>query len=181
MTALSKTISVYCGSKMGTSPAFAAAARQLGQSLAGRQVSLMYGGAQVGLMGVLANAVLDAGGRVTGIMPKALEQREIAHGRLTELVLVETMHERKARMIDGASAFVALAGGLGTLDELFEVLTWSSLGLHARPMGLLNTEGYFDALLRFLDEASDKGFIAPAMVARLVVEDDVERLLARIL
>lgn len=137
----------------------------------------MYGGASVGLMGVLADTALTHGGRVVGVIPRSLVDREIAHRGLTALEVVETMHERKARMAELADAFVALPGGLGTLEELFEIWTWGMLGLHAKPYGLLNAGGYYQPLIRFLDHARDEGFIRPAQRDRLVVDTDPARLL----
>ncbi|HZY83935.1 MAG TPA: TIGR00730 family Rossman fold protein, partial [Gemmataceae bacterium] len=133
-----KRVCVFCGSSSGTRPEYAAAARRFGAALAGRGLGLVYGGGHVGLMGALADAVLAAGGEVVGVIPQALVDRELAHGGLTELLVVNTMHERKALMADRADAFAALPGGFGTADELFEILTWAQLGLHAKPVGLLN-------------------------------------------
>lgn len=138
----------------------------------------MYGGASVGIMGVLADATLAAGGRVVGVIPRALVDREIAHTGLTELHVVDTMHERKARMAELSDAFVALPGGLGTLEELFEIWTWGMLGLHDKPYGLLDVDGYYEPLIRFLDHARDEGFVRPAQRDRLVVDTDADRLLA---
>lgn len=137
----------------------------------------MYGGASVGLMGVLADAARACGAEVVGVIPRALVDRELAHRGLTELHVVDTMHERKARMAELSDAFVALPGGLGTLEELFEVWTWGMLGLHAKPYGLLDVAGYYQPLIRFLDHARDEGFIRPAQRARLVVDTDPDRLL----
>lgn len=138
----------------------------------------MYGGASVGIMGVLADATLAAGGRVVGVIPRALVDREIAHTGLTELHVVDTMHERKARMAELSDAFVALPGGLGTLEEFFEIWTWGMLGLHDKPYGLLDVDGYYEPLIRFLDHARDEGFVRPAQRDRLVVDTDADRLLA---
>ena len=138
----------------------------------------MYGGASVSIMGVLADATLAAGGRVVGVIPRALVDREIAHTGLTELHVVDTMHERKARMAELSDAFVALPGGLGTLEEFFEIWTWGMLGLHDKPYGLLDVDGYYEPLIRFLDHARDEGFVRPAQRDRLVVDTDADRLLA---
>ena len=138
----------------------------------------MYGGASVGIMGVLADATLAAGGRVVGVIPRALVDREIAHTGLTELHVVDTMHERKARMAELSDAFVALPGGLGTLEEFFEIWTWGMLGLHDKPYGLLDVDGYYEPLIRFLDHARDEGFVRPAQRDRLVVDTDADRQLA---
>lgn len=140
----------------------------------------MYGGASVGLMGTLADAALEAGGEVIGVIPRALVDREIAHCRLTELRVVESMHERKATMAQLADAFVALPGGLGTLEELFEVWTWGQLGLHAKSYGVLNVNGYYDPLITFLDHACAEGFVGASQRAMLVVDDDASRLLDKL-
>lgn len=140
----------------------------------------MYGGASVGLMGLLADTALDAGGEVIGVIPRALVDREIAHRNLTELRVVETMHERKATMAALADAFVALPGGLGTLEELFEIWTWAMLGLHDKPYGLLEVDGYFQSLADFLDHACAEGFVRPAQRSMLHVDDSAERLLDRL-
>lgn len=152
-------IAVYCGASHGLSAHYAALARHLGEELAARKLELVYGGGEVGLMGVLANAVLEAGGRVTGVIPDSLARKEIAHPGLTELHIVSSMHERKALMAELADAFIALPGGFGTLDELFEMLTWGQLRLHAKPGALLDDSGYFSHLLEFLDHASREGFL----------------------
>src|SRR5262245_12742237 len=141
-----RRVCVFCGSSAGNRPEYADAARHLGAALARRGLGLVYGGGHVGLMGVVADAVLRAGGEVIGVIPQALVERELAQAGLTRLEVVDTMHQRKARMADLADAFVALPGGFGTCDELFEILTWSQLGLHARPVGLLNVAGFFDPL-----------------------------------
>ncbi|HTI63697.1 MAG TPA: TIGR00730 family Rossman fold protein [Gemmatimonadaceae bacterium] len=172
-----KSICVFCGSSNGGSPSYATAANELAQCAAKKGIQLVYGGASVGLMGVLADTTLAHGGRVVGVIPRALVVREIAHRGLTELHVVETMHERKARMAELADAFVVLPGGLGTLEELFEVWTWGMLGLHAKPFGLLDVERYYRPLLQFLDHARDEGFVRAAQRERLIVDTDPERLL----
>ncbi|HEV3083366.1 MAG TPA: TIGR00730 family Rossman fold protein, partial [Gemmataceae bacterium] len=141
------TVCVFCGSRSGGQPLYAAAARQLGISLVARGMDLVYGGGHVGLMGILADAVLRGGGEVVGVIPQALVERELAQEGLTRLEVVDTMHQRKAAMADLADAFAALPGGYGTADELFEILTWAQLGMHAKPIGLLNISGFFDPLL----------------------------------
>jgi len=156
-----RRICVFCGSRLGNRSSFAAAARQLGQALAARRLGLVFGGGHIGLMGVLADEVLRLGGEVVGVIPQALVDRELAHQGLTELRVVGSMHERKAVMADLADGFVALPGAFGTADELFEILTWSQLGLHAKPVGLLNTEHFFDPLLAWLDLAVREGFLKP--------------------
>jgi uncharacterized protein (TIGR00730 family) len=154
-------VCVFCGSSPGGRPAYADAARRFGAALAGHDLGLVYGGGHIGLMGVLADAVLAAGGTAVGVIPRFLVEKELAHTRLTELVAVETMHERKAAMADRADAFAVLPGGFGTGDELFEALTWSQLGLHAKPIGLLNTAGFFDPLLSWLDHMVRERFLRP--------------------
>ena len=151
---------VFCGSSAGTNPIHAEAARNLGQHLADHDIGLIYGGGATGLMGLVADTVLEAGGRVTGIIPDALS-REVAHQGLTELVVTENMHTRKALMYERSDAFVALAGGFGTLDELAEISTWRQLGIYDKPVGILNTDGYFDHLLRFFDRATADGLLKP--------------------
>lgn len=173
-----RSICVFCGSMDGDAPSYAEAARLLGEYAARHGVRVVYGGASVGLMGVLADAALAHGGSVVGVIPRALVQRELAHPRLTELLVVDTMHERKARMAELADAFIALPGGLGTLEELFEVWTWGMLGLHAKPYGVLDVDGYYQPLIRFLDHARDAGFIRSSQRERLVVDTRVEGLLA---
>ena len=173
-------ICVFCGSNAGRDAAFGAAARQLGEVLAREGRHLVYGGGGVGLMGVLADAVLAAGGTVTGVIPEALAAREVAHRGLTELRIVTSMHARKALMSELADAFVAMPGGFGTLDELFEIVTWAQLGMHAKPIGLLDVKGYFDPLLRLADRSVADGFVRPEHRELLLVESSAERLLARL-
>jgi uncharacterized protein (TIGR00730 family) len=152
---------VFCGSSPGLDPRFREAAQRLGSRLAHEGIELVYGGGRVGLMGMLADAVLAAGGRAIGVIPSALATKEVAHDGLSSLEVVPSMHERKARMAELADAFVALPGGLGTLEELFEIATWSQLGFHAKPLALLNVAGYYDPLLLFLDHAVGSGFLRP--------------------
>ncbi len=154
-----KRVCVFCGSSPGTRPVYAEAARSMGRLLAERGIGLVYGGGRVGLMGEVADAVLAAGGEVTGVIPRGLMEREVGHRGLTTLHVTGTMHERKALMVDLSDGFVALPGGYGTLDELCEALTWSQLGIHARPCGILNVDGYFDALLALFDHAVREGFV----------------------
>ncbi len=154
-----RRVAVYCGSADGTNPAYLAEARALGAAIAASGLGMVYGGANVGLMGALADAALAGGAEVIGILPSVLEGREIAHTGLTALELVPTMHERKARMAELADAFLVLPGGYGTLDELLEAVTWAQLGLHAKPVILINTAGYWDGLLAFLDSAVAAGFV----------------------
>jgi uncharacterized protein (TIGR00730 family) len=158
---MQRRVSVFCGSSPGSKPAYRAEAVCLGQLLGQAGLGLVYGGAQVGLMGALADAALDHGCEVIGVIPRSLAGIEVAHQRLTRLVLVETMHERKALMAKEGDAFVALPGGFGTLDEFFEILTWAQLGIHAKPCVLINTAGYYDHLLSFLQVAIEQGFLKP--------------------
>jgi uncharacterized protein (TIGR00730 family) len=175
-----KRVCVFCGSSPGAREEYAATARQLAGDLVARGCELVYGGGNVGLMGVVADAVLARGGRVIGVIPEVLLAKEVAHRGLTELRVVASMHERKAVMTDLADAFVALPGGLGTLEELFEVLTWSQLGLHAKPCGLLNVCGYFDGLLAFLDHAVKERLLKDKHRALLLGGDDPASLLDRL-
>ena len=174
-----RRVCVFCGSIPGALPDYAAAARRFGTALAERGIGLVYGGGSVGLMGVLADAALAAGGEVVGVIPRALHAREIGHAALTDLRVVETMHERKALMADLADGFVALPGGLGTLEEIFEVWTWAQLGIHAKPCGVLNAAGYFDPLLAFLDHAVAERFVRETHRAMMLVEPDPDALLRR--
>lgn len=155
-------VCVFCGSSSGNSDAFESAARQLGDALLEFGHALVYGGAHVGLMGLIADTVLSGGGEVIGVIPRQLVEKEIAHQKLTRLHVVETMHERKALMADLSDAFIALPGAYGTLDELFEILTWAQLGLHQKPIGILNVDGYYDSLLHFLDRGVESGFLKSA-------------------
>ena len=156
-----KNICVFCGSANGRRPAYARAARTFGAALAGKGLGLVYGGGSIGLMGVVADAALEGGAPVVGVIPRALARREIAHHGLTRLEVVPSMHARKARMARLSDAFVALPGGIGTLEELFEVLTWGYLGIHAKPTGLLDVGGYWRPLIRLLDHAVEEGFLRP--------------------
>jgi uncharacterized protein (TIGR00730 family) len=174
-----KRICVFCGSSKGSSPLYLEAARRMGEVLARRGLGLVYGGGSVGLMGAVADAALAAGGEVIGVIPRALQLRELAHSRLTHLHVVSSMHERKAKMAELAHGFVALPGGMGTLEELTEILTWAQLGLHARPAGLLNAGGYYDTLIAFFDQAVAHGFVRPEHRAMLMVDGSPEALLDR--
>ena len=172
-----RSICVFCGASTGRDPAYAAAAAATGEILARRGIRLVYGGGRRGLMGELADAALAAGGEVIGVIPRGLVDRELAHPTLTELLVVETLHERKARMAELADGFLTLPGGLGTLEELAEVLSWAQLDLHAKPIGLLDVGGYFGSLEAFLDRAVDAGFLALRHRRLLLRDDDLERLL----
>jgi uncharacterized protein (TIGR00730 family) len=173
-----RCVCVYAGSRSGRRQAFARSARQLGGLLAQRGVQIVYGGGGAGLMGALADAALDAGGRVVGVIPAHLVGREVAHKGLTELVVVGSMHERKAQMAARAQAFIALPGGTGTLEELLEMFTWVQLGLHHKPIGLLNVEGYYRHLLAFLDGAVAEGLLAREHLDWLSVAGDAGELVA---
>jgi uncharacterized protein (TIGR00730 family) len=170
-------ICVFAGSSSGKRVEYAAAARELGRALARRRIGLVYGGARVGLMGALADEVLSGGGHVIGVMPEALVAKEVAHHGLSELRVVKSMHERKATMADLAEGFIALPGGLGTLEEFFEVLTWAQLGLHRKPCGLLNVQGYFDGLLSFIEHCATEAFVRREHTAMVSVASDPTGLL----
>jgi uncharacterized protein (TIGR00730 family) len=166
-----KRIAVYCGSAAGVDPAFADAARVLGRTMVERKIDLVYGGGRLGLMGIIADTVLEAGGKVFGVIPQALVDHEVAHRGCTELYQVADMHERKAKMTELTDAFVALPGGIGTLDELFEAWTWNALGYHAKPFCLLNVNGFWDGLDRFMDHVRDSGFLSEARRGQLLKAD----------
>ncbi|MCW5860860.1 MAG: TIGR00730 family Rossman fold protein [Caldilineales bacterium] len=170
---------MFCGANVGSRPEYTAAAEVLGVALARREVRLVYGGGQVGLMGVVANSVLAVGGEVVGVLPESLATKELAHPTLTEMRVVGSMHERKTLMADLADGFIALPGGYGTLDELCEILTWAQLGFHAKPVGLLNAGGFFDGFLAFLDHAAAEGFVRSAHRDMLLVDAEADRLLDR--
>ena len=163
-----RSLCVYCGSSLGRLPEYEAVARQLGGLLARHGVRLVYGGARVGLMGAVADAALKAGGKVIGVIPRGLVDREVAHHDLSELHVVASMHERKALMAELSEGFIALPGGIGTFEELFEIWTWGQLGIHSKPLGLLNVAGYYDPLLAFLKRSVEDGFIKPAVRGMLL-------------
>lgn len=171
------SICVYCGSSTGNISSFKDAAEELGRSLAEKEISLVYGGAGLGLMGALADACLDNGGSVVGVIPKFLHEIEIAHDSLTEIVLTESMHERKTSMADRADAFIAMPGGFGTLEELMEILTWSQLRLIQKPIGILNVNGYYDPLMVFFDHMLKQGLIKEQNMDLFVINDTVQGLL----
>ncbi|MBP9901108.1 MAG: TIGR00730 family Rossman fold protein [Verrucomicrobiota bacterium] len=173
-----KRLCVFCGSSPGNSAAFTTVARELGETIAARGMELVYGGAQVGLMGVVADAALARGGKVIGVLPRFMADKELAHPKLTQLHVVDTMHERKRFMADLAEGFVALPGGFGTCEEIFEAITWSQLHLHHRPCALLNVAGYYDSLLAFLDSSVIAGFVRPDLRASLIVAGGVAELFA---
>jgi uncharacterized protein (TIGR00730 family) len=173
------SICVYCGSSPGKSPEYFTAARALGQELVRRGLGLVYGGASVGVMGAVADAVLQAGGKAVGVIPRSLALKEIAHQELDELFVVDSMHERKAMMTDLADGFIALPGGWGTLDEIFEALTWAQLGLHLKPCGLLNVAGYYDHLGAFLEHAMQQRFVREEYRPMMMIESEPSTLLDR--
>jgi uncharacterized protein (TIGR00730 family) len=166
-----KRICVFCGSSFGVRPTYQVAARELGKTLVQRGLGLVYGGGNVGLMGEIADAVLEAGGEAIGVIPTALVEKELAHRGLTELHVVASMHERKALMVDLADGFIALPGGFGTFEEFCEVLTWAQLGFHQKPFGLLNVDGFYDRLLVMFDHATEEGFVRPRHRS-LILEDN---------
>jgi len=175
-----RRVCVFCGASSGRVPAYAEAARAFGTTAASRGLGIVYGGGRVGLMGALADAALAGGAEVTGIIPQELVDRELAHGGLTELLVVGSLHERKAEMAKRADAFVALPGGFGTLDELMEQLTWSQLGLHDKPVGLLEVEGYWRPLIALARHATDEGFVRESDLAGIAVAEQPEALLDRL-
>jgi len=176
---LAKSICVFCGSNQGAQDVYRRSAREVGRRLAESKIQVVFGAGNCGLMGAVADAALEAGGRVVGVIPKALQRREVARDGLSELHVVRSMHERKAMMTELSDAFLALPGGLGTLEELFEVLSWAQLGIHEKPVGLLNVAGYFDPLLVFLDRSLQEGFVRPEHHSLLLHGEDLDELLAR--
>lgn len=174
-----KRLCVFCGSSHGGNPVYADAAKNAGAELARRGIGLVYGGGNVGLMGVIADSVLAAGGHVTGVIPEALMAKEVGHRGLPYLRIVKTMHERKALMAELSDGFVALPGGIGTFEEFFEIVTWAQLGLHAKPCALLNVNGFYDPLLRLLDHAIEERFVKPKQRDLVLVECDFSILLDR--
>ena len=175
-----KALCVYCGANAGVSPQYAVAARELARVLVSENIALVYGGGNVGLMGVIADEVLRLGGEVTGVIPTALVEREVGHTGLTRQFVVKDMHERKAMMASLSDAFIAMPGGYGTLEELFEMLTWAQLGIHAKPIGLLNVDHFYDGLISFVQNGREQGFIRPQHAAFLNVNDDAAALVQRL-
>ncbi len=174
-----KRIAVFCASSIGFEPVFEEHAYLLGQTLAHKGIELVYGGAKVGLMGAVANGVIANQGKAIGVLPRFLKEKELQHESLTELILVDTMHERKAKMTELSDGIIALPGSFGTLEELFEALTWSQLGLHQNPVGILNVNGFFDELLSFIQKIVDKGFLKPAYKEALLIDTDINSLLEK--
>ena len=172
-----RRLAIFCGSNPGARPEYKAVTRSFGNALCERGIEVVYGGSSVGLMAVLADTMLEAGGGITGVIPRMLVDREVANTALSDLRIVESMHERKSLMAELADGFVALPGGIGTLEEFFEIWTWAQLGMHEKPCGLLNVAGYFDPLLSFLDRAVDEGFVRQVHREMVIVESDPEALL----
>jgi uncharacterized protein (TIGR00730 family) len=177
---LIRSICVFCGSSVGSKPDYQAAACALGRELARRDLRLVYGGGNIGTMGALARSALAAGGKVTGVIPRRLYELVDNDVELTELVIAEGMHDRKARMAEAADAFIALPGGIGTLEELFEVWTWRHIGFHAKPVGLLEVAGFYRPLLDYLTKVAEEGFLKPSSLADIVVDDEPGRLIDRL-
>jgi uncharacterized protein (TIGR00730 family) len=175
-----KAIAVYCGASSGADPMYADAARALGQVLVEHNIALVYGGGKVGLMGVIADEVLRLGGEVTGVIPRALVEREVGHAGLTRIFVVKDMHERKAMMAELSDGFIALPGGMGTLEELFEMLTWSQLGIHAKPVGLLNVGGFYDGLVAFVAHQRAEGFVRAEHAGLMMVDAAPDALVRRL-
>jgi hypothetical protein len=176
-----KAIAVYCGASMGVSEQYAHAARATARALVNHNIALVYGGGNVGLMGVIADEVLRLGGEVSGVIPHALQERELAHGGLTRLFVVKDMHERKAMMAELADGFIAMPGGLGTLEELFEMLTWSQLGIHKKPVGVLDAGGFYTLLVKLVDHLQAEGFVRAEHAALMHVESAPEALVKRLI
>ena len=174
-----KSVCVYCGSSPGKLPAYREAARALGHEMVARGLDLVYGGASIGVMGAVADAVLERGGAVTGVIPYSLSTKEVSHSGLDELIVVDSMHERKAKMAELSDAFVALPGGWGTCEEIFEMLTWAQLGFHEKPCGLLNAADYYDPLFAFLEHAIEERFVREQFRPMMIMEEDPARLLDR--
>ncbi|MDQ1097283.1 MULTISPECIES: LOG family protein [Chryseobacterium] len=172
-----KSITVFCGSSFGSEDIYRAKAAMLGQTLAQHQIQLVYGGANVGLMGAVADGALNAGGKVIGVLPHFLQTKEIAHKRLTDLILVESMHERKTRMNELCDGVIVLPGGYGTLEEFFEMITWAQLGLHKKPIGILNIDGFYDDLIRMVETMVAKGFLKQINHDMLLISDSIDGLL----
>ena len=175
-----KTLAVYCGAAHGVNPVYADAARLLARAMVDHNISLVYGGGKVGLMGVIADEVLRLGGEATGVIPRALVEREVGHAGLTRLFVVKDMHERKAMMADLSEGFIAMPGGMGTLEELFEMLTWAQLGIHAKPIGLLNVNGFYDGLIGFVAHQHASGFVRAEHQALMMADASPAALLQRL-
>lgn len=175
-----KSLAVYCGAAHGANPIYADAARSLARAMVDHNIALVYGGGKVGLMGVIADEVLRLGGEATGVIPRALVEREVGHAGLTRLFVVKDMHERKAMMSDLSEGFIAMPGGMGTLEELFEMVTWAQLGIHAKPIGLLNVNGFYDGLRAFVHHQVKEGFVRPEHEGLMLADSDPEALIRRL-
>jgi uncharacterized protein (TIGR00730 family) len=175
-----KSIAVYCGASFGADPVYSEAARALARAMVERNIALVYGGGNVGLMGVIADEVMRLGGEATGVIPRALVDKEVGHAGLTRQFVVKDMHERKAMMADLSDGFIAMPGGMGTLEELFEMLTWSQLGIHAKPVGVLNVAGFYDKLVAFMAHLQEEGFVREQHARLMRVESEPDALLARL-
>jgi len=175
-----KSIAVYCGASVGANPMYTQAAQELARVLVEHNIALVYGGGKVGLMGVIADEVLRLGGEATGVIPRALLEREVGHAGLTRMFVVKDMHERKAMMSDLSDGFIAMPGGMGTLEELFEMLTWSQLGIHCKPVGLLNVGGFYDGLVRFVQHQHAEGFVRQQHLELMLVDADPQALVRRL-
>lgn len=173
-----KSITVFCGAAAGYNKIYSETATEVGARLASRGIHVVFGGGKIGLMGAVADGALRAGGKVTGVIPTFLKTKEVAHDALTEMLVVQTMHERKTKLQELCDGFIALPGGFGTLEELFEVLTWAQLGLHHKPIGLLNVNGYYDHLVNLLEHMNKEGILSTKSYQMLIVESDLEALLA---
>lgn len=174
-----KRLTVFCGSSNGASETYKEGAIQLGKELARRGITLVYGGSSIGIMGTVADTVLESGGQVIGVIPKMLEEKEISHPNLTELIIVQSMHERKAKMVELAEGFIALPGGMGTLEEFFEVLTWAQLGLHQKPCGILNINHYYDLLISFLDHINEQQFLQDKFRSMVLIDSHPDHLIEK--
>jgi uncharacterized protein (TIGR00730 family) len=175
-----KSIAVYCGASFGADPVYAEAACALARAMVERNIALVYGGGNVGLMGVIADEVMRLGGEATGVIPRALVDKEVGHAGLTRLFVVKDMHERKAMMAELSDGFIAMPGGMGTLEELFEMLTWSQLGIHAKPVGVLNVAGFYDKLVAFMAHLQHEGFVREQHARLMMVESEPDALLVRL-
>ena len=174
-----KSIAIFCGSALGTDPIYLKTAELVGQTLAKHQITLVYGGGRSGLMGMVADSALQAGGKVVGVIPKQLVDRELAHPHLTELHIVDDMHERKTKMSELSDGFIAIPGGAGTLEEIFEQWTWAQLGIHLKPCAFLNVDGFYDDLLKFIQLTADKGFTHQRFTSSLIASENIEEILAQ--
>jgi hypothetical protein len=174
-----KRITVFCGSSFGNDPVYQSTATLLGQTLAKQNIELVYGGANVGLMGAIADGVLSCGGRVIGVLPHFLQSKELAHSKISELILVDNLHERKSRMSELSDGVIALPGGFGTIEEFFEMLTWAQLGLHKKPTAILNVNGFFDSLIAFVAKMVDNGFLKMEHQQMIIISDNIDELLEK--